>query len=468
MSNPDHYQEVTAEIVSLLKEIVGEQNVITDEARENYARDETLKIKSVLPEVVVKPENTESVSAIMTLANERKIPVTPRGAGTGISGGAVPINRGIVLSLEKMNRIVEIDKDNFTATVEPGVVLTDFYQAIEEQGLYYPLYPGETSATLGGNAATNAGGLRAVKYGVTKNYVLGLEAVLPSGQIVSTGGKFVKCSTGYDLTQLLVGSEGTLAVITGIILKLIPPPGRRELLFIPYHSLKEAIESVPAVLKKGIFPVGIEFMEHDIVSIVEKYTEKEIPLHDYEAYLMMIIEAEDEDGINRIANDIGEVCLEHGAVDIFMPGSEAAKRRLLEFREKFYSSVSHLGVLDVVDVVVPRSRIADFVEKIKEISKRHGVPIIAYGHAGDGNVHLHLEPTGKDDSEQRVKKILTEIYQLGASLGGEVSGEHGLGFAKKDYFKITADKGKIELMRNIKQAFDPNNIMNPGKVIDME
>lgn len=468
MKKRSGYQEVTTEILDLLAAIVGEKNVLTDEARENYARDETIKIQPVLPEVVLKPGDTESVSRIMALATERKIPVTPRGGGTGISGGAVPVKRGIVLSLERMNKIIEVDKDNFTATVEAGVVLADFYQAVEEQGLYYPLYPGDTSATLGGNASTNAGGLRAVKYGVTKNYVLGLEAVLPSGEVIHTGGKFVKCSTGYDLTQLLVGSEGTLAVITKITLRLILPPGRRELLFVPYHSLHDAIRSVPAILKKGIFPVGMEFMEHDIVSLVEKYTEKEIPLHDYEAYLMMIIEAADEDEINRMASDIGEVCLQHGAVDVFMPGSEGAKRRLLEFREKFYNAVSHMGVLDIVDVVVPRSRIADFVEQIKEISQRHRVPIIAYGHAGDGNVHLHMEPTGEDDSEKKVKEILTEIYRLGVSLGGEISGEHGLGFTKKGYLELAADKGKMTLMRRIKQLFDPNNIMNPGKVIDLE
>ncbi|MBI2328205.1 MAG: FAD-binding protein [Chloroflexi bacterium] len=254
------YGKVTDDLIALLIEIVGGGNVLTGEERQDYSRDEAPKLKPVLPEVVVKPEDTGSVARIMKLANEKNIPVTPRGGGTGLAGGAVPIYGGIVLSLEKMNRILEIDKDNFVATVEPGVVLADFFQAVEEQGLYYPIYPGETSATIGGNAATNAGGMRAVKYGVTRHFVLGLEAVLPTGEIVPTGGKFVKCSTGYELTQLLIGSEGTLAVITKIILRLIPPPGKREIIFVPFNSLHDAIKSVPAILKQRILPVGIEFM----------------------------------------------------------------------------------------------------------------------------------------------------------------------------------------------------------------
>jgi len=295
MEAQSRYGKVTDDVVALLTEIVGDKNVLTGDERENYSRDEMLKSKPVFPEIVVKPEDTGSVARIVKMATEKRIPVTPRGGGTGLSGGAVPIYGGIVLSLEKMSRILEIDRDNFVATVEPGVILSDFYQAVEECGLYYPLYPGEASATIGGNVATNAGGMRAVKYGVTRHSVLGLEAVLPSGETIQTGGKFVKCSTGYDLTQLLIGSEGTLAVITKIILKLITPPGRREILFIPFHSLHDAIRSVPDILKEGILPVGIEFMERDIINMVEQYTGKEIPLHNYEAFLMIIVEADSED-----------------------------------------------------------------------------------------------------------------------------------------------------------------------------
>ncbi|MFC2065930.1 FAD-binding oxidoreductase [Chloroflexota bacterium] len=468
MEAQSRYGKVTSDIVALLTEIVGDKNVLTGDERENYSRDEAPKSKSILPDVVTKPENTDAVARILRLANDRNIPVTPRGGGTGLSGGAVPIYGGIVISLERMNRILEIDKDNFAATVEPGVPLSDFYPAVDKHGLYYPLYPGETSATIGGTIATNAGGMRAVKYGVTRNFVLGLEAVLPAGEIIQTGGKFVKCSTGYDLTQLLTGSEGTLALITKIILKLTTPPGRREILFIPFHSLHDAIKSVPDILKEKSIPVGIEFMERDIINMVEQYTGKEIPLHDYEAFLMIIAEADNEDEINRAACDIGEVCRNHGAVDVFIPGSERAKRNLLEAREKFYSVIGHFGMLDLADVVVPRSRIAEFAERVKGIGSKHGIPVVIYGHAGDGNVHLHPMGQGVGEGEEKVKKLLTEIYEVGVSLGGTISGEHGLGFAKKGYLPIAADENKIDLMKRIKRAFDPNNIMNPGKIFDLD
>ncbi len=462
------YGKVTDNLVALLTEIVGNKNILTGDERENYSRDETLKSKPVLPEVVVKPGDTASVARILKLANERNIPVTPRGGGTGVSGGAIPIYGGIVLSLERMNRILEIDEDNFSATVEPGVTLADFYQAVEERGLYYPLYPGEKSATIGGNVATNAGGMRAVKYGVTRHFVLGLEAVLPTGETIPTGGKFVKCSTGYDLTQLIIGSEGTLALITKVTLKLITPPARREILFIPFHGLHDAIRSVPDILKEGILPVGKEFMERDIINMVEQYTGKEIPLHNYEAFLMIIVEADSEDVVYRIADHIGELCLNNGAVDIFIPGSARARRNLLEAREKFYSVIGHFGSLDIADVVVPRSKIAEFVERAKGIASEYGIPLVVYGHAGDGNVHLH--PMGRDveRGREKVKGLLTEIYKVGVSLGGTISGEHGLGFAKKGYLPIAVDKNKLELMKRIKRAFDPINIMNPGKVLDLE
>ncbi len=463
-----HYGVVTDNLVVLLAEIVGDKNIFTGDERENYSRDETPKLKPVLPEVVVKPGDAGSVAKILKLASERKIPVTPRGGGTGVSGGAVPIYRGIVLSLERMNRILEVDEDNFVATVEAGVILSDLYQAVEEHGLYYPLYPGETSAAIGGNVATNAGGMRAVKYGVTRHFVLGLEAVLPTGEIIQTGGKFVKCSTGYDLTQLIVGSEGTLAVITKVLLRLITPPGRKEIVFIPFHSLHDAIKSVPAILKERILPVGIEFMDRDVVNMVEQFTGKEIPLHEYEAFLMIIIEADSEEEIHRIASHVGEICLSHGAVDIFIPGSERAKRRLLESREKFYPAVRHFGMPDLADVVVPRSRIAEFVERAKVIASEYGIPLISYGHAGDGNVHLHPMSQGTDESEEKIKALLARIYEVGVSLGGTISGEHGLGFTKKDYLNMAADKNKIALMKRVKMAFDPNNIMNPGKVFDLE
>ena len=468
MEAQSHYGKVTDNLIALLTEIVGAKNILTGDERENYIRDEMPIPKPVLPDVVVKPEDTDSVVKILKLANERRIPVTPRGGGTGLVGGAVPIYKGIVLSLERMNRILEIDEDNFVAIVEPGVTISDLCQAVEEHGLYYPLYPGEMSAFIGGNVATNAGGIRAVKYGVTRHFVLGLEAVLPNGETIQTGGKFVKCSTGYDLTQLITGSEGTLALITKIILKLIAPPGRREILFIPFHNLHDAIGSVPDILKERILPVGIEFMQRDIINMAEQYTGKEIPLHQYEAFLMIIVEAENEDEIYRISNRIGEICLNHGAVDVFIPGSERAKRNLLDAREKFYPIIKHFGITEIADVVVPRSKIAEFVEKAKGIASEYGIPLIAFGHAGDGNVHLQPLTQEGDKYQDKIKELLREIYEVGISLGGTISGEHGLGFDKKGYLRMVADKNKIELMKRLKRAFDPNNIMNPGKVFDLE
>jgi glycolate oxidase len=458
------YGKVTPEIISQLREIVGEKNIMT-EGMENYARDEAPFPPIHLPDVVVKPEDTASVARILKLANERLIPVTPRGGGTGLSGGAIAVYGGILLSLEKMKRIQEIDEANFTATVEPGVTLAEFYKALGEHGLYYPVYPGELTATIGGTIATNAGGMRAVKYGVTRQSVLGLEAVLPGGEVIQTGGKFVKCSTGYDLTQLIVGSEGTLAVVTGVTLKVAAAPKKTELLFIPFNSLHDAIRCVPDILKAGIQPIGIEFMQKDVIQAMEGYLNKELPLHDYEAFLMIFVEAENDEEFFRSAESIDEVCRKRNAVDVYIPNTDEAKRTLLEAREKFYFAVQALGMSDIADVVVPRSRIADFVEEVQKISARHNVSIVNFGHAGDGNVHIQPVSKGGYDASLR-KAVLTDIYKVGISMGGTISGEHGLGVVKKDFLLLAADNTKIELMRRIKHAFDPNHIMNPGKVLD--
>ncbi len=458
------YGTVTPEIINRLRQIAGDKNVLTGDDRQKYGLDETLKLTPVLPDVVVKPEDAAAAAQVLKLANAERIPVTPRGAGTGLSGGAVPLHGGIVLSTEKMNRILEIDEDNFSATVEPGVTLGEFHQAVEARGLYYPLYPGEKTATLGGNVATNAGGLRAVRYGVTRHFVLGLEAVLPTGEIIRTGGKFIKCATGYDLTQLICGSEGTLAVITRVTMKLIAAPGLREILFIPFHKLEDAIRCVPVILKERILPVGIEFMERDIIQMVERYTGKEIHMHEYPAFLLLIVEAKDQEEFHRVCERISEICLKRGAVDIFVPGSEHAKRELLEAREKFYSTIRHFGVLDIADAVVPRSKIAEFVAKVKELGDELGLHVITYGHAGDGNVHLH--PIGQGFDQEKVKQLFKRIFEVGVAMGGTISGEHGIGFTKKGYLPLAVSREQMDLMRRVKRAFDPNNIMNPGKVFD--
>jgi len=454
------------EVVERLRAIVGEENVLVgDDIKEEYACDEALTVKPCLPEVVVEPGNAEEVANVLRLANEKKVPVTPRGGGTGLSGGCVAVCGGILLSLERMNRILEIDEENCVVVVEAGVILADLYKAVEARGLCYPIYPGEESATVGGNVATNAGGMMAVKYGVTRHFVLGLEAVLPNGEIMGTGGKYVKVSTGYDLTQLLVGSEGTLAVVTKVILKLLPRPKATTTLFVPFKDLKAGIRAVPLILKSGVVPVTVEFLEKRGLSSMEKYTGKKVPISESvrdeaEAFLIVVIEGKSSEEAFKDAELISDICMKHGAIDIFVPPTERAGRELLELREKAFYSARDAGATDLVDVVVPRYEIPNFVEQIHEISAKYATIITGAGHAGDGNIHLAMFEQDVD----KLSTILKEIYMVGKALGGTISAEHGIGSEKRRFLLEMEDKAKIELMRRIKKAFDPNNILNPRKI----
>jgi glycolate oxidase len=466
MSTADRYGKVTADVLESLVAALGQENVLVGDDRMNYSRDEAPNTFPMMPDVVVRPGSAASVSAVLRLANERRIPVTPRGAGTGLSGGAVPIYGGIVLSTERMNRIVDVDDANFTATVEPGVVLTTLYEAVAKQGLYYPPYPGELTATIGGNVATNAGGMRAVKYGVTRNFLLGLEAVLPTGEVIETGGRFIKSSTAYDLTQLIAGSEGTLAVITRVELKLLPPPGQRFVVLAPFNSLEDAINTVPPILRQSALPMGIEFIEKEVVQLIEQFRGRETPIHSFEASLMIIVEAEGEDGANVVCSDIGHICMAHGAVDVFIAGGERAID-LLTFREKAWPAIVHGGHADMADVVVPRSRIAEFVQRARHASRELGITTFMVGHAGDGNVHVSPIVPEESDAGARMSAFFHRLFELGVSMGGTISGEHGIGYTKKPYIDIALPGSKLELMRRIKRAFDPNNIMNPGKIFDL-
>jgi len=465
-----NYGKLTGELIRELADICGSRNVITDrDAMQDYARDESPHAEIRFPEVVVKPEDTATVSRIMAFASKNNIPVTPRGAGTGLSGGCIPLFGGIVLSLENMNRVISIDGENFTTVIEPGVPMADLCAEIESNGLYYPLYPGEMTATIGGTVSTNAGGMNAVRYGVTRNNILGLEAVLPNGDIINTGGEYVKSSSGYDLTQLIAGSEGTLAVITKVILKLTTRPPKREVLFAPFSSLQDAIDAVPEILHLRMIPAGLEFMERRIIHIVEDYLEREIPYPEYDAFLMIIMDGDSEDEIHEYFVTAGEICKKHGAAEALVPGSEHAKRRLLEAREKFYHAIKRYAPMELVDTVVPRSRIPDFVRQVKEISDRHGITVIIYGHAGDGNVHLHPLCENMDEAKWKNKlpSLLKDIYQAAISFGGAVSGEHGIGIEKKPYLPIQIDEPLLAVMKRVKQAFDPDNILNPGKIFDL-
>jgi len=464
------YERVTRQTIEELTDSMGRDNISTKENEiEDYSHDETPLTKHYAPQVIIKPTDSHLIAKLLRFANGKRIPVTPRGAGTGLSGGCIAVYGGILLSLERMNRILEIDKNNLMAIVEPGVTLSDLRSEVEKQGLYYPIYPGEMTATIGGNVATNAGGMNAVKYGVTRHHVLGLEAVLANGDIIETGGKFVKCSTGYDLTQLIVGSEGTLAVVTKVILKLTTKPAKREVLFVPFMNLQNAIDAVPEILRLEMTPIGIEFMEKSIIEIAEQYLGKELPHHDYEAFLMIIMEGEAENEIYDYFSRVEEICKQHGAIEAMVPGTERAKRRLLDAREKFYHAIKRYAPLELLDVVVPRCEIAKFVGRVKEISEEYDVPVIAYGHAGDGNVHLHpvcISMT-REEWERRLPHLMSDIYQAGVVLGGVISGEHGIGLAKKAYLPIHMDTTLLNIMKVVKKAFDPNNILNPGKIFDL-
>ncbi len=464
------YGRITHQTVEELTTIVGGNNISTNKSEmEGYSSDEAPLAKRHLPQVMVRPVDAASIAKLLAFASAERIPVTPRGGGTGLSGGCIPIYGGIVLSMERMNRILEIDEDNFVAVVEPGVTLSELRNQVESQGLYYPVYPGEMTATIGGNVATNAGGMNAVKYGVTRHHILGLEAVLPNGESIRTGGEFVKCTTGYDLTQLIVGSEGTLAVVTKVILKLTTTPAKNEVLFIPFSNLQNAIEAVPEILRLKMTPIGIEFMEKGIINIVEEYSGKELPYHDHEAFLMITMEGESPSEIHDYFAKVDEICKQHGAIEAMIPGSERAKRRLLEAREKFYHAIRSYAPMELIDVVVPRSEIAGFVRRVKEISEEHKVPVVAYGHAGDGNVHLHpiCLNMSQEEWSRRLPRLMRDIYRAGVSFGGAISGEHGIGSEKKAYLPIQVDKAHLGIMKAIKRAFDPNNILNPGKIFDL-
>ncbi len=462
-----NYKEISEEDIKNIKDVVGEDNVcFEDIEKEDYCSDEAPQVESCEPDLVVKPNNREEVSELLSYANEEKIPVTPRGGGTGLSGGATPIYGGILLSLENMDRILEIDEDDFMAIVEPGVEITDLYNAVEEKGFYYPVYPGENTATVGGTIATNAGGIKAVKYGVTRDQVAGLEAVLPNGEIIKAGGKYIKSSTGYDLRHLITGSEGTLAIITKVILKLTVKPERRRMLIVPFEDMNRALETAPDLLREGIPLTGIEFMSKIALNLCQDHSGINIPVPEKDAYLIIIIEGNRDEEVKDLIDRASDICIENGAVDVFIPGTKKERDEILQAREDLYYAIQKLGPLDLADVVVPRSKIPDFMEEINEISGMEGLTVAGSGHAGDGNVHISVIGMGMEEEEFREKypKAMEEVFKAGVSLGGTISAEHGIGCEKTDYLSIAMSEEEIELMKRIKKAFDPNGILNPGKI----
>jgi len=475
MADRTEYNPLTPDVVEMLKEIVGEKYVLhgCPEALEAYSHDEVAeKHYSHNPEAVVRPINAEEIAAIMKLANERRIPVTPRGAGSGLSGGAVPVHGGIVLACDRMNRIIEIDRDNLMIVVEPGVVTNEINEILREHGLFYAGYPMSLETCyIGGNVAENAGGGKAVKYGVTGRYVTGLELVTPTGEIVRMGGKLVKDVTGYNLIQLMVGSEGTLGVFTQITLKLMPLPTTSVDLLCLFKSAEEAIATVPRIMTQGrIIPTAIEFMDQKSVQASCEYLNESIPYQDAGAMLLITVDGSDSEQVEREYETIGELCLEAGAIEVYVADNFTTSERIWKVRRNIaeaFKVVSPHQSLE--DVVVPIANIPRMVAGLQEISGKFGVQIPCYGHAGDGNLHATpvMNPDWTLDKwHEELPKILTEIYTLTAKLGGTISGEHGIGHKRKDYMELVVSPAYINMLRAVKKALDPNNILNPGKIFD--
>jgi len=462
------YEPVNARLVDSLRQIVGAANVITgSEGMEPYTHDEVVGLRAE-PEVVVLARSAEHVSRVMRLAQRERVPVTPRGAGMGLSGGAVPVQAGIVLSLEKMNRIVELDRENLMITVEPGVITGDIHRAVEAERLFYPPDPASLdSCTIGGNVAEGAGGPRAVKYGVTKDYVCGLEAVLPSGEIITCGGKLVKNVTGYDLIQLLIGSEGTLAVVTRIILRLLPLPKVRVDLLVPYDEFQAAVATVSDIIAHRVLPATIEFMERDSMLAVERLLEREVPFSEAEAHLLIQLDGSSQAAVDEDLNLVGDLCLERGAQDVLVARDQRTRDRLWEARRLIIDALNNESPVNhMEDVVVPRAAISALLQGIKETAARHAVRIISFGHAGDGNVHLNVLKDNMEDARWEVVTPLVtkEVYRLTLSLGGMITGEHGIGVTRRRYLPMALEEEQIRLMRQIKAIFDPHELLNPGKI----
>ncbi len=464
------FKKITNEIIIQLKNIVGETYVLFDsESLEKYGRDETENLL-FKPEVVVKPKNTQEVSEILKLANTEYISVTPRGAGTGLSGGALPIHSGISLSMERFNKIIEIDERNLQATVEPGVINEEFQNAVKEKGLFYPPDPASKgSCFLGGNVAESSGGPKCVKYGTTKDYILNLEVVLPTGEIIYTGANTLKNSTGYNLTQLMVGSEGTLGIVTKIIVKLIPHPKYDLLILVPFRSLDEACEAVSEVFRSGFTPSTLELMERDALDYVCKYVSSTIVKleDDIQAHLLIEVDGNDMDVLMKEMEAISDLMSKYNVADILFAESAAQKEELWKLRRKINEAVKANAISKEQDTVVPRAELPKLVKGVKDVGRRYNFKTVCYGHAGDGNLHIRLikgDLTDEQWNGNYIKKAIAEIFTLCKKLGGTISGEHGIGLVQQEYVNIVFSEKTLELQRNIKNVFDPKGILNPGKM----
>ncbi len=468
---------LSSEVREALKMIVGAENVFSDQEKIiDYGHDEfSMREIAVAPELVVTPTTEFQVSEVLKAANANGFSVTPRGGATGLCGGCVPSPGGIVLSLEKLNRILEIDVENQMAVAESGVRLADFSTAVEYAGLYFPPHPGDESAMLGGLIATNAGGSRAVKYGTIRSYVRGLEVVLPTGEILCLGGKFVKSSTGYNLMHLFIGAEGTLGVVTKAIIQLVVKPSLSRSLVVPFAELEPALETVPIFFQKGIVPLAVEFLEIEPIAITEEHLSKRWPSRLGKTHLLIILDAATEDEMDRLSQKVADVCLEKGALNIFIADTPAKQDEVLSIRSRIYEAIK-AGTVEILDISIPRSEVADHVRRVREVAEEMGLWLPTFGHAADGNVHTHImkvrydggkmAPLPESEWRPKVEIVRETLFRDCRDRGGVISGEHGIGLVKKPFLSLVLDDKQIDLMRSIKKAFDPKGIMNPGKVFD--
>ena len=468
------YTPVSSKVLSDLASILGPANIATDPGKiETYSRDEVaphLWSEKRLAEVICFPESTEQVSALLRYANKHLIPVTPRGAGTGLSGGAVPAFKGIVLSFEKMNHILEVDLENLTITVEPGVVTSEINRTATDHGLLYAGDPCSGDASyIGGNVAENAGGNKVVKYGPTGSHVLGLEVVLADGSVSWFGGKRRKDVTGYDFAHLMVGSEGTLGVVTKIILKLLPLPGHVVDLLVPFSDIPTAMEFVPKIMMEGrVTPSSIEFMDGPSIRLTERFLSTRLPHDEAEAHLIIQLEGNNKDNLSDDFERIGDLCLAHGALEVFVADNRNTRDRLWKARKSVAEAVWAYAPIQVAneDVVVPTSAIPELMSELDRIAREKRVLYASYGHVGDGNMHVTLYLEGDiPDWKKILEEARLELYGVVKRLGGTLTGEHGVGLKRAEYIPMFLDEAQIDLIRRVKLAFDPNNILNPGKIV---
>lgn len=462
------YNKITGDILEAIIAIVGETEVITQRADlEKYSHDETEDL-SYYPEVVVKARSAEEVSALLKLCNQYLIPVTPRGAGTGLSGGALPVLGGLLISMERFNQILNIDEQNLQATVEPGVITEDFINAVAAKGLLYPVDPASKgSCFIGGNVAHGSGGPRVVKYGTIREYVLNLEVVLPSGDIIWTGANTLKYASGYNLTQLMIGSEGTLGVVTKIVTKLIPHPTADVLMLASFASNEYACSAVSAIFRAGVIPSAVEYMERGCIEWVKQYSGVAFELKDKDAaFLLIEVDGNDMDVILSACEKINTMLEAFGCNNVLFADTAAQKAGLWKIRRTVGESVKQHAVYKKEDMVVPRAELPALVKGIKEIGSRYGFNSVCFGHAGDGNLHLNIVKgsMSDDDWNNKLDVGISEIFELTVALGGTISGEHGIGLVQKGFMPIKYTSVHFELWRGIKQVFDKNNILNPGKI----